>query len=166
VQHAASCATPNPARESCAKRDIPGPKGCTYTLNRLYWSCRSFPRRGTKGELAIEPTTLARILAEAASEAKAEDVVVLDIHDLTVIADLFVICTADNERLLRAISRLIQEATDKIRIDPRRIEGSAEAGWILLDYSDVIVHIFGATERQFYRLEDVWSAAQTLLVIQ
>jgi ribosome-associated protein len=68
--------------------------------------------------------------------------------------------------LLRAISRLIQEATDKIGIDPRRIEGSAEAGWILLDYSDVIVHIFGVTERQFYRLEDVWSAAQTLLVIQ
>lgn len=85
---------------------------------------------------------------------------------MTVIADLFVICTADNERLLRAISRLIQEATDKIGIDPRRIEGSAEAGWILLDYSDVIVHIFGANERQFYRLEDVWSAAQTLLVIQ
>ncbi len=82
------------------------------------------------------------------------------------IADLFVICTADNDRLLRALGRMIQEATAKIGIDPRRIEGSAEAGWILLDYSDVIVHIFGATERQFYRLEDVWSAAQTLLVIQ
>ena len=109
---------------------------------------------------------LARILAEAASEAKAEDVVVLDIHNLTVIADLFVICTADNERQLRAISRQVQEATDKVDIDPRRVEGAAESGWLLLDYSDVVVHIFGRAERQFYRLEEVWSAAQTLLVIQ
>jgi ribosome-associated protein len=122
---------------------------------------------GHGGGLAvIEPTTLARILAEAASEAKAEDVVVLDIHALTVIADLFVICTADNERQLRAIGRQVQEATDKIDIDPRRVEGTAESGWLLLDYSDVVVHIFGRAERQFYRLEEVWSAAQTLLVIQ
>jgi ribosome-associated protein len=92
--------------------------------------------------------------------------VVLDIHHLTIIADCFVICTADNERQLRALSRLIQEATDKIDIDPRRIEGMAESGWILLDYSDVIVHIFGRAERQFYRLEEAWPEAQTLLVIQ
>lgn len=91
---------------------------------------------------------------------------VLDIHHLTIIADCFVICTADNERQLRALSRLIQEATDKIDIDPRRIEGMAESGWILLDYSDVIVHIFGRAERQFYRLEEAWPEAQTLLVIQ
>jgi ribosome-associated protein len=115
---------------------------------------------------AIEPTTLARILAEAASEAKAVDVHVLDNHQLTVIADLFVICSADNERLLRAFGRQIMEATGKIDIDPRRVEGSADAGWILLDYGDVVVHIFGEAERQFYRLEEVWSGAQTLLVIQ
>jgi ribosome-associated protein len=121
---------------------------------------------GAREKKAIEPTTLARILAEAASEAKAEDVVVLDIHDLTVIADLFVICTGDNERLIRAISRQIQEATDKVDLDPRRVEGSADSGWILLDYADVVVHIFSREARQFYRLEDVWSAAQTLLVIQ
>jgi len=137
-------------------------------LNPLYWRRReSLPRGGHGGGLAvIEPTTLARILAEAASEAKAEDVVVLDIHALTVIADLFVICTADNERQLRAIGRQVQEATDKIDVDPRRVEGTAESGWLLLDYGDVVVHIFGRTERQFYRLEEVWSAAQTLLVIQ
>lgn len=118
------------------------------------------------GQGIIEPTTLARTLAEAASEAKATDVVVLDIHDLTVIAELFVICSADNERQLRAIGRQVQEATDKIGVDPRRTEGAAESGWIVLDYGDVVVHIFGQTERQFYRLEDVWSEAQTLLVIQ
>ncbi len=114
----------------------------------------------------IEPTSLARLLAEAASEARATDVVVLDVHNLTIVADLFVICTGDNERQLRAIGRQVQEATDKVGIDPRRSEGSAEAGWILIDYADVVVHIFGRAERQFYRLEDVWAEAQTLLVIQ
>ena len=92
--------------------------------------------------------------------------VVLDIHTLTIIADLFVICTADNERMLRAISRQIGEATDKVGIDPRRTEGTPESGWLVIDYGDVVVHIFGRAERQFYRLEEVWSGAQTLLVIQ
>lgn len=92
--------------------------------------------------------------------------VVLDIHDLTVIADLFVICSGDNERQLRAISRQVLEATGKLGLDPRRTEGVAETGWMLLDYADVVVHIFGTAERQFYRLEEVWSEAQTLLVIQ
>lgn len=106
------------------------------------------------------------MLAKAASDAHASDVVVLDIHELTIVADLFVICSADNERLLRAISRAIVNAADQIGLDPRRMEGTAEAGWLLLDFADVVVHIFGQEERQFYRLEEVWSEAQTLLVIQ
>lgn len=106
------------------------------------------------------------MLAKAASDAHAADVVVLDIHELTIVADLFVICSADNERLLRAISRAIVNAADQVGLDPRRLEGTAEAGWLLLDFADVVVHIFGQEERQFYRLEEVWSEAQTLLVIQ
>ncbi len=114
----------------------------------------------------IEAADLARRLAQAASDARASDVVVLDIHELTIVTDLFVICSGDNERLLRAISRDVLEAADKVGIDPRRTEGSAEAGWILIDFADVVVHIFGRAEREFYRLEEVWSEAQTLLVIQ
>lgn len=92
--------------------------------------------------------------------------VVLDIHDLTVVADFFVICTGDNERQLRAISRRVLDATDQVGLDPRRTEGTPESGWLLIDYADVVVHIFGEAERQFYRLEEVWSEANTLLVIQ
>ncbi len=114
----------------------------------------------------IEAADLARRLAQAASDARASDVVVLDIHELTIVTDLFVICSGDNERLLRAITRDVLEAADKVGVDPRRTEGSAEAGWILIDYGDVVVHILGEAERRFYRLEEVWSGAQTLLVIQ
>lgn len=119
-----------------------------------------------EGAATIEPADLARLIAGAASEAKATDVVVLDIHELTVVADLFVICSGDNERQLRAISRTILEETDKIPLDPRRSEGSPESGWMLIDFADVVVHIFGQAEREFYRLEDAWADAHTLLVIQ
>ena len=114
----------------------------------------------------IEAADLARRLAQAASDARASDVVVLDIHELTIVTDLFVICSGDNERLLRAIARDVLEAADKVGVDPRRTEGTAEAGWILVDFADVVVHIFGPAEREFYRLEEIWSEAQTLLVIQ
>jgi ribosome-associated protein len=114
----------------------------------------------------IEAADLARRLAQAASDARASDVVVLDIHELTIVTDLFVICSGDNERLLRAIARDVLGAADKVGVDPRRTEGTAEAGWILIDFADVVVHIFGPAEREFYRLEEIWSEAQTLLVIQ
>jgi ribosome-associated protein len=118
------------------------------------------------GQATIEPMQLARLIAEAASEAKATDVVVIDIRELTVVADFFVICSADNERLLRAVGRTIMEATAGVGLDPRRSEGTADSGWMLLDYADVVVHIFGQAERQFYRLEDAWAEGRTLLVIQ
>ena len=122
-------------------------------------------RQLDEGQTA-EATELARLLAKAASDARASDVVVLDIHELTIVTDLFVICSGDNERLLRAITRDVLEAADKVGVDPRRTEGSAEAGWVLIDFADVVVHIFGRAEREFYRLEEVWPEAQTLLVIQ
>lgn len=109
---------------------------------------------------------MARRLAKAASDAHASDVVVLDIHDLTVVADLFVIASADNERMLRAIARDVAEAAKLGGLDARRTEGAAESGWVLLDFADIVVHVFAKDERQFYRLEDVWSEAQTVLVIQ
>jgi ribosome-associated protein len=109
---------------------------------------------------------VARAIAHIASDAKATDVVVLGIQALTTIADYFVICTADNERQLRAIQRNIDEEMAKQGVDVRRVEGTAESGWVLMDYSDVIVHIFGKHERAFYSLDRLWSAAQPVLVIQ
>jgi ribosome-associated protein len=97
---------------------------------------------------------------------KAEDVVVLGIRDLTPIADYFVLCTADNERQMRAIQRAIDERIAEQGVTPRRVEGTHDSGWILMDYSDVIVHIFGKHERAFYSLDALWSSAQPVLVIQ
>ncbi len=91
---------------------------------------------------------------------------VLGIRDLTTIADYFVICTADNERQMRAIQRDIDEELGKQGVQPRSVEGTAESGWILMDYGDVIAHVFSKEERAFYSLDKLWSAAQPVLVIQ
>lgn len=109
---------------------------------------------------------LALGIADIISETPAANTLVLDVHAVSPLADFFVICSGENERQLRAISREIVEETSKAGNRPRRAEGTPEGGWMLLDYGDVIVHIFHEEQRTFYRLEDLWSEAQTLLSIQ
>jgi len=90
----------------------------------------------------------------------------LDIHGLSSFADYFVICSGENERQLRAITRALVEHPALTGFRPGRTEGSATAGWILLDYGEVIVHIFAVDQRDYYRLEELWAEAPTLLSIQ
>lgn len=100
------------------------------------------------------------------SETPAADTLVLDIGPISPVADYFVLCSGENERQLRAIGREVLEKLAEEGIRPERSEGTAAAGWILLDYGDVIVHIMDVEQRAFYRLEELWSEAQTLLAIQ
>jgi ribosome-associated protein len=93
-------------------------------------------------------------------------VVLLDISELSVIADYFVICTGSNPRQIQAIASAIEDALSEARVSTRGREGSAETGWVLLDCGDVIVHIFGPMEREYYRLERLWSEAPTVVYLQ
>jgi ribosome-associated protein len=90
----------------------------------------------------------------------------LDLRGLTTIADYFVICTADNERQLRAVLKAIDEDLVQAGASHPRIEGSPEAGWVLLDFNDVIVHLFSPDQREFYRIERLWKQAQPIVVVQ
>lgn len=90
----------------------------------------------------------------------------LDVRSLTTIADYFVICTADNERQLRAVLRAVDDELTAAGARNPRIEGSPETGWIVLDFSDVIVHLFSPEQREFYRLERLWRQAQPIVVVQ
>lgn len=105
-------------------------------------------------------------IAELIADTPAADTRVIDIHRLSSVADYFVVCSGENERQLRAISREITEKLGEAGTRPERVEGSAQSGWILLDYGDVIVHIFAVDQRVFYRLEELWAEAPTLLAIQ
>lgn len=113
-----------------------------------------------------DPVEIARTIAEVASDRLASDIAVLDISELSTIADVFVICTADNMRQLNALREELTTQLREHEVSPRRVEGVAEAGWILMDYGDVIVHLFTVDQREFYRLDDLWAEAPTLLKIQ
>jgi ribosome-associated protein len=110
---------------------------------------------------------LALQIADVIAEGPARDTVVLDIHGLTTISDFFVITSGENERQLRAIARDVRDELDKINVRPNRAEeGSTASGWLLLDYGNVIIHILDVDQRAFYRLEELWSDAPTLLAIE
>jgi ribosome-associated protein len=104
-------------------------------------------------------------IADIIAETPASDTRVIDIHELSPIADFFVICSGENERQLRAINRAIDDELGKVGIQARRVEGDTTSGWILMDYADVVVHIFDADLRAFYRLEELWAEAPVLLSI-
>jgi ribosome-associated protein len=90
----------------------------------------------------------------------------LDLRGLTTIADYFVVCTAESERQLRAVVNAIDEDLVNTGVKRPRIEGSAETGWVLLDFSDVIIHVFSPEQREFYRIERLWKQAQPVVVVQ
>jgi len=103
---------------------------------------------------------------DAAADKKASDVVLLDIREISVLADYFVICTGANPRQINAIRSAVEDKMAELRVQTRGREGGAETGWVLLDFGDVIVHIFGPMEREFYRLERLWSGAPTVVYLQ
>ena len=110
--------------------------------------------------------SLALRVADILSDTPAADTRVLDISNLSPVADYFVICSGENERQLRAISREVLDQLAAHGMRPERTEGTASSGWILVDFGDVIVHIFDVDQRAFYRIEELWSEAPTLLAIQ
>lgn len=113
-----------------------------------------------------DPVEIAREVASLASDVLATNITVLDLSQISSITDVFVVCSADNVRQLNALRESVTTGLREHGITPRRTEGVAESGWILLDYGDVVVHLFTESQRAFYRLEDVWKEAQRLLVIQ
>jgi ribosome-associated protein len=114
----------------------------------------------------LDSGQLARAAVEIASDKKASDVILLDIRDVTTFADYFVICSGNNPRQIRAIAEAIDEQLGEQGANLLHREGVAESGWILLDFGDIIVHIFGPREREYYRLERLWSGAKTVVYLQ
>ncbi|MCW3005547.1 MAG: iojap-like protein [Solirubrobacterales bacterium] len=105
----------------------------------------------------LTPDQLADAIAEQASDKKAADIVVLDLRDANAYTDMFVIATGNTDRQVKAIHDGIHQALkERHGLYPRRVEGVTESKWVLMDYLDVVVHVFTPETREFYRLEQLW----------
>jgi len=108
----------------------------------------------------VEPDEAVAVAARAASAKKATEIVVLDLREIASFTDYFMICTGANARQAQAISNAVEEELRKAGKRPLHIEGYSNAEWILLDYGDFIVHVFGSAARKFYDLERLWRDAK------
>jgi ribosome-associated protein len=125
-------------------------------------------KRKADGDTPAEEQALAlaRRIVDLASDKKAADIVLLEVRELTTLADYFVICSGQSERQLGAIADGIIEGVREDGTKPIGREGSANAHWLLVDYGSVIVHIMAPPERDFYQLERLWADAPLLLRLQ
>jgi ribosome-associated protein len=111
----------------------------------------------------MTPEQLAEVAVSLAADRKALDIVQLDLREMISYTDYFVICTGRTDRQVKAIHDAIhQNLKDEHGLLPRRVEGLTQGRWILMDYLDVIVHVFTPEMREHYRLEQLWGEAPAL----
>ncbi|MFW6135777.1 MAG: ribosome silencing factor [Chloroflexota bacterium] len=107
---------------------------------------------------------LARRIVDVIADKKGEDVLLLDIHEISILADYFVIGSAASKRQTKAIvDSIIDETRGNFDVKPLRIEGEPESGWVLMDYGDVVVHLFAPEARDYYDLEGFWEDARVVV---
>ena len=99
---------------------------------------------------------MAKIVFDALDEKKGEDIKIIDIHNVSVIADYFVIASGTNSNQVQAIVDNVEEQLGRAGFEAKQIEGNRNSSWILMDYGDVIVHVFDEENRLFYDLERIW----------
>ena len=104
----------------------------------------------------------AKIAVEALKDKKAQDVKIIDIKNVTVIADYFIIASGTNKNQVQAMADNVEEMMGQAGFIPRQVEGYHAANWILMDYNDVIVHIFSEENRLFYDIERIWRDGVTV----
>ncbi|MDP2950199.1 MAG: ribosome silencing factor, partial [Chloroflexota bacterium] len=107
-----------------------------------------------------------RRIVDLLSDKQAEDILLLDIRNVVLFADYFVIASGQNVRQMRALCDVIDQELAKDGVSPYGREGMPESGWVLIDFGDVIVHIFGPDARSFYDLEGLWHQAVSVVRIQ
>jgi ribosome-associated protein len=108
---------------------------------------------------ALEMTKLA---CQALDEKKGQDIKIIDISEVSVIADYFVIASASNANQVEAMMDSVRETLGRAGYEPKQIEGTANSSWVLMDYNDLIIHIFDEENRLFYDLERIWRDGKTL----
>lgn len=114
----------------------------------------------------MEPLTIARGIVETLEDKKGEDILLLDLKEVAPVGEYYVICSGSSDRTITGLmDAVVEETREKFQIKPR-LEGRPQEGWLLADFGSVIVHVFSNSQREYYRLEDLWADAKILLHVQ
>jgi ribosome-associated protein len=105
---------------------------------------------------------MAKLACKALDEKKGKDILVIDIHEVSVLADYFVIASGSNQNQVQAMVDNVDEVLGRAGFEAKQIEGSKNSSWILMDYGDMIVHVFDEENRLFYDLERIWRDGKVL----
>jgi len=114
-------------------------------------------------EEPLDSIELARASVDVIADMQGLDIVMLDIRDISLLADYFIICTARVDRQARAIQEELTQHLKAQGVRPLGVDGAAAGGWIVLDYGAVIVHVFTPFEREYYQLEEFWREASVVM---
>lgn len=110
----------------------------------------------------MQANEMVKVIYDALEDKKANDIKIIDIRNVSVIADYFIIADGSNHNQIQAMARNVEEEMGKQSVHPKQIEGFQSANWILMDYNDVIVHIFSSEDRLFYDIERVWRDGKSI----
>mgnify|MGYP005625099533 CR=1 FL=1 len=117
------------------------------------------------GGKALELLDTARLLLDAIASKMGSDIVLLDLTQVTLIADYFIIATGESERQLDALAESVVQQGKEAGLKPLSSQGTASSGWMLIDYGSIVVHLFSAAQRKRYQLEEFWSNGRTVVRI-
>jgi ribosome-associated protein len=109
---------------------------------------------------------MSHTIIDALEAKKGEDILLMDIRDLAPFADFFIICSGTSDRMLQALADASIEAVHKTYHINVRQEGQPQEGWLLVDFGDIVLHLFSPDRRNYYRLEELWSKGKILLHLQ
>ncbi len=115
---------------------------------------------------SLKPIEQARKVVHLASDRQASDIVILDIRELSDVTDYFVVLSGSSQRQIGSLVEDIEQELKEVGVTLHHREGSTGSSWRLLDYGDLVVHIFEPSERNFYDIEGMWSKAQEVVRVQ
>jgi ribosome-associated protein len=141
-------------------------RGCYVLPEGVELPQKEGDRLAVETQVRTTPEQLARALVGAVSDRKAQDIVLLDLQSISIISDYFVLCSGTSERQINTLVRVLIDRAGELGYQSKRVEGTSEGGWVLIDFQDVIAHVFSPQQRDFYKLDELWKDAQPLLVIQ
>src|SRR5690625_2369778 len=107
----------------------------------------------------MEAIDVLQLAAKACDDKRAEDIIALDMDELSLVADYFLICHGNTERQVQAVARGIKDALDEQEVTIKRMEGLEQGRWVLVDIGDIVCHVFHKDERSYYNLERLWGDA-------